>query len=275
MAIEGNLRDLSLVSLVQLACTEQLQAHLRVRHDGREAHIYFEDGEIVHMSLGDQEGKEVIYELLTWEEGTFALEKGVPPPRRTVTDSWSGLLLEGMRRLDEAQSENWADLLDTDEVGEDELLAELTAIAPEVAEQIIQEMREKKEETEMAVRKRRSALLAETLADLVSGSTDIEGGALVGIDGLVISANVPMGNLDETMVGAAAATISGLSKRSVDQLKRGDFEQTLIKGSNGYIIVTPVDERSVFVGLTPANVNLGMVFVETREVTAELRNIMS
>ena len=135
-------------------------------------------------------------------------------------------------------------------------------------------MQEIQEEVKMTERKRRSELLAEALENLISSSTDIEGGALVGIDGLVIAANVPVGGLDETLVGAAAAAISGMSKRSVDQMKRGDYEQTLIRGSRGYIIVTPVNERSVFVGLTPANVNLGMVFIEAQEVTEELARIM-
>ena len=271
MAIEGNLQDLSLASLVQMACTEQLQARLAVQRDGQEAQLYFEDGNIVHITLDDREGEEVIYDLLAWEEGTFALEKGVPPPAHTVTSSWSSLLLEGMRRLDEARPPSWDKLEETDGLGED-LLAELAEVAPDLAEQLRQQ---EKENNAMAVRKRRSELLAEALTDLVAGSTDIEGGALVGIDGLVISANIPIATLDETIVGAAAASVAGLSKRSVEQLQRGSFEMALIKGDHGYIIVSPVDERSVFVGLTPANVNLGMVFVEAREIVEELANIMA
>ncbi len=273
MAIEGNLQDLSLATLVQMICTEQIQARLTVRHNDREAQIYFDDGNIVHMTLDDREGEEVIYELLTWENGTFELEKDVPPPAHTVTSSWSGLLLEGMRRLDEAHPPTWDELEEMDGLGED-LLAELAAIAPDLAEQLRQQEQEKEDDA-MAVRKRRSELLAEALSDLVTGSTDIEGGALVGVDGLVISANIPIATLDETIVGAAAASVAGLSKRSVEQLQRGSFEMSLIKGDRGYIIVSPVDERSVFVGITPANVNLGMVFVETREVVEELANIMA
>lgn len=44
----------------------------------------------------------MIYELLTWDEGTFEIEQNVSPPKRTITTNWSGLLLEGMRRIDES-----------------------------------------------------------------------------------------------------------------------------------------------------------------------------
>jgi len=101
MAVRGNLRDMSLASLISVNCNERNQAQLTVRRQGQEAVLFFEDGNIVHMALGSQEGKEVIYELLTWEEGEFELEHHVPPPEHTVTTGWCSLLLEGVHRIDE------------------------------------------------------------------------------------------------------------------------------------------------------------------------------
>ena len=279
MALTGNLRDLSLASLIQLACSEQLQACLQLQHATQRAQLYFADGNIAHMVLEPADenttiptitGEEVLYEILKWDEGAFELLPDVPPPAHSVQGNWSALLLEGMRRLDETQSPPTYDTVE-DPVATAALLAELSTVAPNLATQLMQE---EKEQSDMTIRRRRSELLAEALSDSLANSSDIEGGALVGIDGLVISANIPIAGLDEALVGAATAAISGLSKRSVEQMKRGEFEQTMIRGSKGYIVVTPVDERSVFVGLTPATANLGMVFVEAREMVQELRNIM-
>ena len=122
--------------------------------------------------------------------------------------------------------------------------------------------------------KKRSERIAEALKELLEGSSDIEGGALVGIDGLVLSANVPVQGLDETLVGAAAAAVFGLSRRSVEQLGRGEFLQTLIQGEDGNIIVTVVDPQNVFVGITPSNINLGMAFFEARQVAQKLAQIL-
>ena len=104
-AVRGNLRTLSLSSIVQINCSERNQAHLRIRHQGQEASLFFEDGEIAHAELGSQVGEDAIYEILTWEEGEFELEQGVPPPRHTVPAGWFGLLLEGLRRIDESAVE--------------------------------------------------------------------------------------------------------------------------------------------------------------------------
>ncbi|HEY76692.1 MAG TPA: response regulator [Thermoflexia bacterium] len=247
-AVRGNLRSMSLPSIIQINCTEQNQARLRVRRGGEEASVFFADGNVVHAEMDSKTGEEVVYELLAWSDGEFELEMGVPAPQRTITTSWSGLLLEGMRRLDEQA-------------------------AARREEEILPQVEQEKEVKRMAAKKR-SERIAEALKELLEGSSDIEGGALVSIDGLVLSANVPIQGLDETLVGAAAAAIFGLSRRSVQQLSRGEFHQTLIQGEEGNIIVTAVDPQNVFVGITPAEINLGMAFYEARQVAQKLAEIL-
>ncbi len=103
-AVRGNLHSLNLPNIIQINCTERNQARLRLWRQRREASVFFADGNVVHAVFGDQVGEEVIYELLTWEDGEFELEMDVPPPEQTITANWSGLLLEGMRRIDESAS---------------------------------------------------------------------------------------------------------------------------------------------------------------------------
>ncbi len=242
--VRGNLRTMSLPNIIQVNCAEHNQVRLRVRRGGHEGSIYFADGNIVHAEMESRTGEEVVYELLSWEDGDFELTMNISPPRQTITTNWSGLLMEGMRRLDERAA-----------VSEEEIQPEPKEVKP------------------MATKKR-SEMIAETLDDLLSSSTDIEGGAVVGIDGLVLSANVPLKGIDEALVGAAAAAIFGLSRRSANQLKRGEFSQALIQGSEGNIIVTAIDPRTVFAGITPADVNLGMAFHEARQVAQQLAEIL-
>jgi predicted regulator of Ras-like GTPase activity (Roadblock/LC7/MglB family) len=122
--------------------------------------------------------------------------------------------------------------------------------------------------------KKKSEVLADALAQLLQESADIDGAAVVGIDGLVYSANVSQRALDESMVGATSAAVFGLSKRSGEQLKRGTFKQTLIQGDDGNIIVAGLNSETLFVGLTPSNVNLGMVFAEVRTIISGLIEIL-
>lgn len=111
-ALEGNLQMMSLASIIQINCEERNQAQLVLNHLGKEGTIFFKDGEIVHAEAGDLVGDEAIYSLLIWEGGTFKLKMGVDPESITIDKNWSGLLLEGMRRIDESTvdwSPDWED----------------------------------------------------------------------------------------------------------------------------------------------------------------------
>jgi len=252
MALEGNLQDMNVADLIQHNCQERKTARLDIRHRNQQATLFFEGGNVKHATLGDLQGEEVIYRILDWQDGTFSLEVGPETPHRSITRSWSGLLLEGAKRLDEAnkgttpQTENGTN-----------------STSQKITEQ---------EEKPMA--KKKSELLADALTELLQESSDIDGAAVVGVDGLVYSANVPQRALDENLVGASSAAILGLSKRAVEQLKRGGFKQTLIQGDDGNIIVAALTPETLFVGLTPANVNLGMAFAETRTMLERLREIL-
>ena len=103
--VKGNLRDFSLTSLISVTCNEHNQARLLIRCGNQEAALFFEGGNIVHMTLNGHEGEEVIYRVLAWEEGVFELTQGVPPPRHTVTTGWSALLLRGLQYVDESALE--------------------------------------------------------------------------------------------------------------------------------------------------------------------------
>jgi predicted regulator of Ras-like GTPase activity (Roadblock/LC7/MglB family) len=239
MALQGNLQHMAAADLIQHACQDHKTAQLVIQHDQQTADLFFKGGQVVHAALGNLQGEEVIYTVLGWPEGQFSLELETEPPVMTINRAWSALLLEGARRLDENNS-----------------------------------IPTTQQETQPMAMKKKSEILSETLAELLTESSDIEGAAVVGVDGLVYSANVPQRALDENMVGATSAAILGLSKRSAGQLKRGSFNQTLIQGDDGNIIVANISSDTLFIGLTPKNVNLGMAFAEVRAMTTRLREIL-
>jgi hypothetical protein len=101
MGVKGSLQDMSLTSLISVNCNERNQAHLSITRQGVQAHLYFFDGRIVHATCDSLQGDQAIYQLVTWNDGEFELETGVSQAEQTVSPDWSGVLLEGMRRLDE------------------------------------------------------------------------------------------------------------------------------------------------------------------------------
>jgi len=106
VAVEGDLKDISLVSLVQMFCLEQRQVSLLLRNRREDGAIFFNGGEIIHATTGPLEGEEAVYQLLSWTEGTFRVSNRVTASRQTVAVTWNLLLMEGMRRIDEQENEN-------------------------------------------------------------------------------------------------------------------------------------------------------------------------
>jgi len=100
----GQVVDLQLVDIIQMACLGRFTMSLTITKGDEGGLIYFQNGEIAHAEVGDIEGKEALYIILDWNEGRFNSQMGIVPPKETITDRWEHLLLEGMRRQDDAKA---------------------------------------------------------------------------------------------------------------------------------------------------------------------------
>ncbi len=125
----------------------------------------------------------------------------------------------------------------------------------------------------MAAQKR-SEQLAETLRQVVVGSADIQGVAVISTDGLIMAEALPS-QMEKARVGAVAAGIMSLSGRSVKQLGRGALQQILVQGEDGNVIITQAGNKAAFVALTAKDVNLGMAFLEVRDGAQVVAEILS
>jgi hypothetical protein len=105
MAVEGDLKDIDITSVIQVMCTERRRAGLVMRRRGEEGVIFLDNGEIVHAILGPLQGEDAVYELLTWRDGSFRMTDQVRTPTRSIGMPWSHILMEGMRKLDEGRRE--------------------------------------------------------------------------------------------------------------------------------------------------------------------------
>ncbi len=99
----GNLSDMSVVDLVQTLEMGKKSGALHIKNKkGHEAVVYFKDGRIVDCALGEKLGGETaFYRLLNWQDGEFAIEFKPIEREERIKTSTQGLLMEGMRRIDE------------------------------------------------------------------------------------------------------------------------------------------------------------------------------
>jgi len=101
MATEGNLKEIGMVSLVQMICLENYQATLVVKRDREEGIICISEGDVIHAQTGSFVGELAFYRLLSWNKGTFRIYDHVKTLKRTVKTPWRQLLMEGLRMIDE------------------------------------------------------------------------------------------------------------------------------------------------------------------------------
>lgn len=78
-----------------------------------------------------------------------------------------------------------------------------------------------------------------------------------------MTALLPAG-MDEDRIGAMSAAMLSLGDRTAKELARGELEQVLIRGHEGYILMTHAGEEAVLTVVTKANAKLGLIFLDVK-----------
>lgn len=112
-AVRGNLAQMSIMDLLQSLEMGHKTCSLVVSNNGHRCEMYFNDGQLSHAVLGDLRGDEAVYKVLTWTDGNFTIDFTAKSGEQTTTRSTQGLLMEGLRLLDEANRESEENVLET------------------------------------------------------------------------------------------------------------------------------------------------------------------
>lgn len=102
--VEGSLREVSLVDLLQLFSLNRRTGVMTLTHDGSEGKVYLRKGDVVSTVLGETKGEKALYRILQWDDGAFHYQPIEFTVSRNIARSIDALLMEGMRQLDEWDS---------------------------------------------------------------------------------------------------------------------------------------------------------------------------
>ncbi|MBZ5671318.1 MAG: DUF4388 domain-containing protein [Acidobacteriia bacterium] len=100
--IKGRLTEISLVDWVQTLDQGRKTCALMLRSGGEEGTLYFRDGQVTHAICGGLTGDPAVFKVLTWTDGDWEVDFQKISRERTTTMSTQGLMMEGLRLLDEA-----------------------------------------------------------------------------------------------------------------------------------------------------------------------------
>jgi DNA-binding response OmpR family regulator len=100
-SFSGELTDMGILDLLQTIDISRKTGVIRIHREDDEGQIFFRDGKVVNASTRNRKAADAVYRMLVWNQGHFEIEfKGVET-EEAIELSTQGLLMEGMRRLDE------------------------------------------------------------------------------------------------------------------------------------------------------------------------------
>ena len=105
--LRGSLSQMNVIDLVQSLEMGRKSCLLTMtmtsaKNDDK-CEIYFNQGQARHATYGSIVGDEAVFKVLRWTDGNFQIDFNGKSPLETTTLNTQGLLMEGLRLLDEAQ----------------------------------------------------------------------------------------------------------------------------------------------------------------------------
>jgi predicted regulator of Ras-like GTPase activity (Roadblock/LC7/MglB family) len=121
--------------------------------------------------------------------------------------------------------------------------------------------------------KSRTERMVDRLRDLQAGTPDIEGSAVVSVDGLMMASALPS-DVEEDRVAAMSAAMLSLGERIADELKRGSLDEVYIRGDDGYVFLRAIGMEAVLTVLARSGAKLGLIFLDTKRAAEDLSKLV-
>lgn len=249
--MEGNLEAMSLPSLVQFAVQECDQAVIQLEHGTDVGKLYIDNGQLCHAELENSMlgSEEVVYSLLHWKKGKFKVHQPAEMPAVTIQKSWVFLMMEGLKRVDEAVRPNNESERIVEKTTE-EIISNLSESDATMLQDIVAQQ---KDFLEMANLENTLESFMQLDGAIAAALVDWESGMTLGT----------IGNGMDINLAAAGNTNVVRSKLAImkDLKLKGGIEDILITLTDQYHLIRLMEKHPnlfIYVALSRHNANLGM-----------------
>ncbi len=102
----GQLADIPPIELLQMINSNQKTGSLKIEAGKRKGQLLFNEGELVYAIFDGKDAQEAFYAVLSLKNGRFKFVQGLSPQdmRHKVIGGFMGMLMEGMKRLDDQET---------------------------------------------------------------------------------------------------------------------------------------------------------------------------
>jgi len=120
--LRGNLSQMNVIDLVQSLEMGRKSCLLTMTKEDEKCEMYFAEGQVVHAAYGSMSGDQAVFNVLRWTGGNFQIDFDKKTNQQTTQLNTQGLLMEGLRLLDEAKRDSDSEGASDQEEEEDVLL---------------------------------------------------------------------------------------------------------------------------------------------------------
>jgi CheY-like chemotaxis protein len=107
--VRGNLAQMNVIDLMQSLEMGRKSCQLTLTKDGDKCEVFFVEGQVKHATYGALVGDEAVFKVLRWTGGSFELDFEGKTAKETTQLNTQGLLMEGLRLLDESARDGGAE----------------------------------------------------------------------------------------------------------------------------------------------------------------------
>jgi CheY-like chemotaxis protein len=101
--LRGSLSQMNVIDLVQSLEMGRKSCALTLSHEREKCEMYFSEGQVTHAAYGSLTGDAAVFKVLRWTGGNFQINFEGKTTQQTTTLNTQGLLMEGLRLLDESK----------------------------------------------------------------------------------------------------------------------------------------------------------------------------
>jgi CheY-like chemotaxis protein len=115
--VRGNLAQMNVIDLMQSLEMGRKSCQLKLNNEGEKCEVFFAEGQVKHATYGTLSGEtlsgdEAVFKVLRWTGGNFELNFEGKTDQETTKLNTQGLLMEGLRLLDESQRDGGAEAVE-------------------------------------------------------------------------------------------------------------------------------------------------------------------
>jgi len=104
--LRGSLLQMNVIDLVQSLEMGRKSCLLTLSNKNETCEMYFAEGQVTHAAYGSLTGDAAVFKVLRWTSGNFQINFEGKTTKQTTNLNTQGLLMEGLRLLDEANRDS-------------------------------------------------------------------------------------------------------------------------------------------------------------------------